>query len=236
MLAWIPPNSPPDAFPPTWQALDQPNGLLAAGGDLSSERLISAYRRGVFPWYSEGEPILWWAPDPRNILLPDELRVSRSLRKRLRRNDYQVSIDRAFGDVIRGCAAPRDDQDGTWIDAAMTAAYERLNRSGIAHSVECWDGDTLAGGLYGIALGGVFFGESMFSRRTDASKVALAFLCAQGFQLIDCQVANPHLNSLGAREVPRETFERWLTQALTAPPVVLRTSLQRGPEGWSEAQ
>ena len=224
MLAWIPPDAPPDLFPPAWQALAHPNGLLAAGGDLSPARLIAAYKLGIFPWYSDGEPILWWTPDPRNILLPAEMRVSRSLRKRIRRCDYAVTVDLAFAEVIRGCAAPRRADHGTWIDTEMTHAYERLHADGIAHSVECWDGEDLVGGLYGLALGGVFFGESMFSRKTDASKVALAHLCAQGFRLIDCQVPNPHLSSLGARSVPREQFEAHLARALDEPAVTLRAA------------
>lgn len=184
--------------------------------------MISAYRRGIFPWYNAGEPVLWWTPDPRNILLPEEFRCSRSLRKRLRRDDYQVRRNCAFAEVVAGCAAPRRDAGGTWIDQDMHAAYLRLHRVGVAHSVEAWQENTLVGGLYGLALGRVFFGESMFSRAPDASKVALAWLCQQGFELIDCQLPNPHLASLGARTVPRAEFEHLLMLGLAAPEVTWR--------------
>lgn len=220
MLPWIPASAPPDTFPPTRAALRHPNGLLAAGGDLSPDRLVCAYERGIFPWYNPGEPVLWWTPDPRNILLPDEFRRSRSLGKRLRRGDYQVRHNSAFAAVVAGCAAPRRDSGGTWIDKDMEAAYARLHRLGVAHSVEAWREEHLVGGLYGLALGGVFFGESMFSQATDASKVALAWLCQQGFELIDCQLPNPHLSSLGARTVSRDEFEHLLVMGLAAPPVV----------------
>lgn len=200
----------PHRFPDVRRALQHPNGLLAAGGDLSPERLLSAYRRGIFPWFSEGDPILWWSPDPRTVLSPEEIRVSRSLCKQLRRRLLEVSLDRAFGAVIRACAAPRGADGGTWIVAPMVRAYETLHRLGWAHSVEVWQGDRLVGGLYGVALGRVFFGESMFSRVDNASKVALVHLCerlqAWGFGLIDCQMRTDHLISLGAREIPRGHF------------------------------
>jgi leucyl/phenylalanyl-tRNA--protein transferase len=178
-LHWIRPDDPPDAFPDPQRALHEPDGLLAVGGDLSPERLLAAYRRGIFPWYEAGQPILWWSPDPRAVLLPDELKVSTSLRKALRSRDVEVTLDRAFADVISGCAAPRPRQRGTWLTPDMQRAYARLHELGYAHSVEVWEDGTLAGGLYGVALGRVFFGESMFSRLRDASKVALVHLVAE---------------------------------------------------------
>jgi leucyl/phenylalanyl-tRNA--protein transferase len=207
---WIAPEDPPDAFPPIERALRMPPGLLAAGGDLSQARLLAAYRRGIFPWYSAGQPILWWCPDPRAVLYPGELRVSRSLRKRVRHGDYRLRADTAFAAVVDGCAAPRPGGAGTWIDADMRDAYCALHAAGYAHSIEAWCGDELAGGLYGVALGGVFFGESMFSARTDASKVALLGLVRwmqrRGGTVIDCQLPNSHLESLGCRLVPRHVF------------------------------
>lgn len=204
------PESEDCVFPDVTQALREPNGLLAVGGRLSPHCLLRAYRRGIFPWYSEEQPILWWSPDPRMVLFPDELRISRSLRKILRRGIYRVSVDRAFPEVIAACAAPRRDEPGTWITAEMEAAYCRLHRQGWAHSVEVWAGDELVGGLYGVAIGRIFFGESMFHRRSDASKVALVTLVERlrqwGYGLIDCQVATAHLASLGAREIPRARF------------------------------
>lgn len=199
------------------QALSEPDGLLAAGGDLRQETLLKAYRQGVFPWYQDAQPLLWWSPDPRTVLMPGELRISRSLRKRLRQGCYQVSFDTDFGAVMRACAAPRDADGGTWITAEMINAYERLHQAGYAHSVECRSGGDLVGGLYGVALGGVFFGESMFARRSDASKVALAhlvaFLRSRDFHLIDCQVYSPHLESLGARRITRRSFMHLLAGA-----------------------
>ncbi|HHH35934.1 MAG TPA: leucyl/phenylalanyl-tRNA--protein transferase [Gammaproteobacteria bacterium] len=204
------PESEDCVFPDVTQALREPNGLLAVGGRLSPDCLLRAYRRGIFPWYSEEQPILWWSPDPRMVLFPDELRISRSLRKTLRRGIYRVSVDRAFPEVIAACAAPRRDEPGTWITAEMEAAYCHLHREGWAHSVEVWAGDALVGGLYGVAIGRVFFGESMFHRRRDASKVALVSLVERlrqwHFALIDCQVASDHLATLGAREIPRAHF------------------------------
>lgn len=204
-------------FPRPELALDEPNGLLAVGGDLTPRRLLTAYRNGIFPWYSEGEPILWWSPDPRAVLYPDELKISRSLRKTLRRGDYRITLDSAFEQVIAACAAPRSQQSGTWIVEEMQQAYRTLHRLGFAHSVECWHGEELVGGLYGVSLGKVFFGESMFSRRSDASKVAFAHLVRQltawGYPLIDSQVGNDHMFSLGVREIPRSDYlallDRW---------------------------
>lgn len=207
MVPWL--VGAPD-FPPVAQALAQPNGLLAAGGSLSPEWLLTAYRRGIFPWYCAGEPILWWSPDPRLVLKPSQMRISRSLRKTLTRHRYEVRFDTAFAQVVTACAEPRDASTGTWITPAMQAAYIRMHELGHAHSVESWAEDELAGGLYGVALGRVFFGESMFSRCPDASKVALAhlarFLESENFAVIDCQMTTAHLLSLGAREIPREDF------------------------------
>lgn len=211
------PGDPPDRFPPPEQALNDPDGLLAAGGDLSPERLLAAYRRGIFPWFEEGQPILWWSPDPRAVLLPGDLRVSRSLRRRLRSNRYTVSVDQCFGDVIGRCADTRRD-DGTWITGDMQKAYLHLHDLGFAHSVETWQQDELVGGLYGIALGGIFFGESMFSTEADASKVALVGLTAllerRQIALIDCQVASPHLLSMGSTLMPRREFLQRLRELL----------------------
>ncbi|MDD2700039.1 MAG: leucyl/phenylalanyl-tRNA--protein transferase [Sideroxydans sp.] len=197
-------------FPPVGQALNYPNGLLAAGGDLSPARLLDAYRHGIFPWFGAGDPILWWSPDPRMVLIPSEFKCSHSLRKTLRRGAYQLRTDSAFEQVMRACAAPRDGQDGTWIQEEMVQAYCELHRLGYAHSVETWMDDELVGGLYGVSIGKMFYGESMFSRRSDASKIALAHLCAQlqrwDFGMIDCQMNTAHLASLGAREIPRQTF------------------------------
>jgi len=213
-LPWLEAGDPPDAFPPVQQALQEPNGLLAAGGDLSPQRIVAAYSHGIFPWYSPGEPVLWWSPDPREVLFPEELRVSRSLGRTLRSGRYRVTRDTAFEAVLEGCAAPRERSPGTWITPAMRAAYLELHRLGIAHSVETWRGDELVGGLYGVRAGDVFCGESMFSRADDASKVALATLVAdapaQGIRLIDCQMPTAHLRSLGSRAIPREEFLQFL--------------------------
>jgi leucyl/phenylalanyl-tRNA--protein transferase len=209
VLKWLAPGEP---FPPAGSALKDPNGLLCAGGDLSPERLLEAYRRGIFPWYSGDEPILWWSPDPRLVLYCDELKVSRSLAKSARNKGYEVRIDTAFREVLAGCAGPRADGGGTWLGEDMRRAYARLHRAGHAHSFETWRGRELVGGLYGVALGRVFFGESMFSRATDASKVALVALVAElrrrATPLIDCQVKTPLLARLGAREIPRSAFLR----------------------------
>lgn len=198
------------SFPPLEKALDDPNGLLAIGGDLSPQRLIEAYRSGIFPWFNEDEPILWWSPDPRMVLFPEELKISRSLRKTLYKDHYQILTDTAFTQVMHACAAPRKGQSGTWIHPEMIAAYTTLHDMGLAHSVETWIDGELVGGLYGVALGKVFFGESMFSSSTDASKIAFVHLVKQlqyrEFGLIDCQVKTHHLASLGAREISRASF------------------------------
>ena len=208
MIPWLPEEP---VFPPLEKALAEPNGLLAAGGDLNPQRLLAAYRRGIFPWYSAGEPILWWSPDPRMVLLPDQLKISLSLAKTLRNASYEVRLDTAFDAVIGACAdKPRDGQPGTWISAEMQQAYRALYLLGYAHSVETWVAGKLAGGLYGVALGQVFYGESMFSHARNASKIALAHLCAhlkrRGFGIIDCQMETAHLASLGARPIPRRDF------------------------------
>lgn len=202
------------SFPPLEKALDDPNGLLAIGGDLSPQRLIEAYRSGIFPWFNEDEPIFWWSPDPRMVLFPGELKISRSLRKTLHKDCYQIRADTAFTQVMQACAAPRKGQSGTWIHPEMIAAYTALHGMGLAHSVETWIDGELVGGLYGVALGKVFFGESMFSRSTDASKIAFVHLVKQlqywEFGLIDCQVKTRHLASLGAREISRVSFSQQL--------------------------
>ena len=219
MLTWLQRDSLD--FPPLAKALRDPNGLLAAGGDLSPGRLIGAYRHGCFPWYQDGQPILWWSPDPRTVLFPDELHISRSLRKVLRHNPYRVSFDQAFSAVIQACAAPRTYADGTWITTPMQQAYLQLHERGIAHSVEVWREGELIGGLYGLAMGQLFFGESMFSRADNASKVGFVTLVEQlrawGFVLIDCQMPSQHLHSFGARSIPRERFADYLRQYLDQP-------------------
>jgi leucyl/phenylalanyl-tRNA--protein transferase len=215
VIPWL---SAADPFPPLASALTEPDGLLAAGGDLSAERLLAAYRRGIFPWYADGQPILWWSPDPRMVLFIDEFVVSRSLGRRVRERRFEIRVDTAFADVMRGCAAPRDGQGGTWITPAMIEAYGELHARGYAHSVEAWRDGELAGGLYGLALGRVFFGESMFARETDASKVALVSLVGllrgQGVSMIDCQQETAHLSSLGARPIPRAAFAGWLGELI----------------------
>ena len=219
----IPLLSMSDPFPPVDRALDEPNGLLAAGGGLGMPRLLDAYARGIFPWFSEGDPVLWWCPDPRMVLAPERIHVSKSLKRRLRRRDYEVSLDRAFPDVLRACAAPRRDDGGTWLVPAMMRAYTRLHDAGVAHSVEVWIDDELAGGLYGVALGRMFFGESMFTRRTDGSKIAIVALAAQlarwGFPLIDCQMRTAHLASLGATEISRRPFVQAVDRLVREPRV-----------------
>ena len=209
-LPWLLPGGPPDAFPPPETALLDPPGLLAAGGDLSPERLEAAYRRGIFPWYSEGEPILWWSPDPREVLFPGEFRRTRSLAKRERNGGFEVRFDSDFAAVITACAGPRVDGQGTWITDDMRAAYIELHRRGLAHSVETWREGRLVGGLYGVQLGAGFCGESMFSLEPDASKVSLSALVRRGLDrgiaFIDCQARTAHLRSLGSRPVPRTGF------------------------------
>jgi leucyl/phenylalanyl-tRNA--protein transferase len=212
----IPLLGPTDPFPAVDRALADPNGLLAAGGGLGVARLVDAYSKGIFPWFSEGDPVLWWSPDPRMVLETRAMHISRSLERRLRKRDYQVTLDQAFGEVLQECAAPRSDQPGTWLVPQMIRAYQRLHNVGLAHSVEVWIGSELAGGLYGVGIGRMFFGESMFSRQSDASKIALAYLNAQlarwRFPLIDCQMETAHLASLGARAIPRRQFVDAVTQ------------------------
>lgn len=212
----------PDTFPDPARALADPNGLLAFGGDLAPQRLVAAYAHGIFPWYSESEPLLWWSPDPRCMFATDGVHVSHSLAKFLRKCRWRVSMDRAFSDVMRACAAPRAGQDGTWITPDMLIAYSNLHALGHAHSLEVWDGEELVGGTYGVAVGRMFSAESMFSRRTNASKVALVALAtvlrARGFPWIDAQVPNPHLLRMGARNVPRARFLAELARLATLPP------------------
>lgn len=218
MIPWLQPGDP---FPPVERALADPNGLLAAGAELGTARLLRAYERGIFPWFSEGQPVLWWSPDPRMVLFPAEFRVPRSLKKRLAKRDYEVRADTAFEEVIGACAEPREGQEGTWITEDMIAAYTALHLGGHAHSVETWIGDELAGGLYGVALGRMFYGESMFTRRPDASKIALAHLVRhlrrRGFGMIDCQMKTAHLARFGAREIPRAEFTRRLGELVNYP-------------------
>ncbi len=210
MLHLLDPRDPQAPFPAVELAEREPNGLLAVGGDLSPPRLLNAYRHGIFPWFNPGDPILWWSPDPRTILIPDQVHISRSLAKTLRRGQFQVSLDRAFHHVINACAGPRRQGEGTWLVPMMIRAYQRLHRAGWAHSVEVWHQNALVGGLYGVALGRVFFGESMFSHHDNASKVALVYLCryleAQGYGLIDCQMATAHLRTMGAIQIHRADF------------------------------
>ena len=208
-IVWLEDND--YEFPPVAQALTEPDGLLAAGGLLSPEILLKAYRHGVFPWYSQGQPILWWSPDPRCVLFPEKLRISRSLKKTLNRNLFAIRQDTAFRDVMQNCAKPRKDTDRTWISRDMVEAYSYMHELGYAHSIECWQQDQLIGGLYGISLGDMFFGESMFSHVTDASKVALVHLCATVKpKLIDVQVYSKHMESLGAEMIPRSKFIEYL--------------------------
>jgi len=211
-------TDPAAPFPPTSAALQRPNGLLAWGGDLKPERLLSAYRLGIFPWYTQGEPILWWSPAPRCVIFPHAVHLSRRTRRRYRAGGYSLTADTAFAEVVNACAAPRKDGSGTWITAAMQQAFNSLHRLGYAHAIEVWRNGTLVGGVYGLALGKVFFGESMFSRETDGSKIALVALCRQlqawRFTLLDCQVPNPHLQSLGAVQISRQAFESHLKGAV----------------------
>jgi leucyl/phenylalanyl-tRNA--protein transferase len=214
-ITWLAPGDPPDRFPPLARALDEPAGLLAAGGDLSPARLREAYRRGIFPWYSPGEPVLWWSPDPREVLFPNEMHRSRSLLRTLRRGQLRVTLDQDFAGVVAACAAARGPDTGTWITPEMQEAYRALHGLGMAHSVEVWGGDALVGGVYGVRCGRVFCGESMFSRQDDASKVALSWLADQcpawGVALIDCQMPSAHLRTLGSRPLPRDEFVAFLS-------------------------
>ncbi|PCF93775.1 leucyl/phenylalanyl-tRNA--protein transferase [Vreelandella nigrificans] len=231
MLPWL--SSPHPLFPSTALALDSPNGLLAAGGELSPHWLVDAYRRGIFPWYSDDEPILWWSPTPRMILRPTQFKLRRSLAKRLRNGGFTVTLDQHFEQVITACAAPRQGEPGTWINADMRKAYQHLHALGIAHSIEVHHSGHLVGGLYGLAMGPVFFGESMFSNTPDASKIALAHLARamqlHGGKLIDCQMHTPHLASLGATTVARETFINYLEQWLPENVFSLTPSVYEAP-------
>jgi leucyl/phenylalanyl-tRNA--protein transferase len=226
VLKWLEPDDP---FPPVERALKEPNGLLAAGADLSVPRLLDAYRRGIFPWYSGKEPLLWWSPDPRMVLRTADLKVSRSLGKSVRNKGYEVRVDTSFGRVLKGCA---ERPEGTWLGRDMQRAYLALHEAGHAHCFETWHGDDLVGGLYGVAIGRMFYGESMFSRATDASKVALVGLVAHlngmGFPMIDCQMSTPLLASLGAREIPRRAFLRELPALVNYPAVPRKWSLESG--------
>lgn len=228
-MVWLGDQADPNWFPPLEQALREPPGLLAAGGDLSPARLLAAYERGVFPWYSAQQPILWWSPDPRMVLFPEEFICSRSLAKTIRNGPLRTKTDHAFGATIRGCAAPRRSGPDTWLNAEMINSYEQLHDLGFGHSVETYAADRLVGGLYGLQLGQVFFGESMFSLQRDASKVAFERLVrechARDIKLIDCQVASSHLASLGAREVSRSEFV-----------ALLRRYAKREPRGWWREQ
>ena len=212
---WLNPYDPTD-FPDVALALRDPDGLLAVGGDLSIKRLLAAYQRGVFPWYSGDQPILWWSPNPRSVLFPEKLHISRSLRKTLRKQPFKITLDTAFTDVIHACSQPRAGDPGSWITDEMQQAYIRLHQAGHAHSVECWLNDKLVGGLYGVAIGKVFFGESMFSHATDASKVAFVLLVRQlqrwQFELVDCQIQSAHLDKFGAELLPRSEFIALLNQ------------------------
>jgi len=218
MLPWLGPEL---AFPALETALEQPNGLLAVGGDLTVERLLAAYQQGIFPWFSAGEPILWWSPAPRMVLFPRQLKVSRSLEKTLRNTRYEIRIDCAFRAVMEACSAPRGGQAGTWIVPEMIDAYCALHRLGVAHSCETWVDDQLVGGLYGLSIGSMFYGESMFARARDASKLAFVHLMrhlgAAGVEMVDCQMYTPHLASLGAALIPRAEFLATLKQQLVKP-------------------
>ena len=226
MIPWLGPRDP---FPPVETAMRDPNGLLAAGGDLSPERLIDAYSRGVFPWFGDDDPLLWWSPDPRMVLFVDELHVSRSLRRVLKARRFTVTFDTAFREVMLACAAPREGQDSTWITPSMLHAYSQLSRLGYAHSVEAWAEGRLVGGLYGVAIGRMFFGESMFARQTDASKVAFVVLVRHlqrwGVPMIDCQMSTPHLASLGARDIPRAEFLEAMRHLVHQPPLGTRWAI-----------
>lgn len=225
-LHWLDPRNPRQPFPPAQLAMRDPNGLLAIGGDLSIARLVNAYAQGIFPWYNPDEPILWWCPDPRAVLVPAAFHVSRSLARRLRKQDFAVTLDRAFGAVLEACSGPRARGRGTWLGAEMKHAYQALHQRGHAHSIEVWRNGELAGGLYGVALGRAFYGESMFSGIDDGSKIAMHYLCRQlaawDFALMDCQVASPHLGTLGATDWPRERFLAVLREAVA----------QNGPPRW----
>jgi leucyl/phenylalanyl-tRNA--protein transferase len=220
-IAWLSDSDSPDTFPDVEHALSEPDGLLAAGGDLSSARLRAAYAQGIFPWYEEGQPILWWSPDPRCVLWPDDLHVSRRLRQQVRNSSAELRVNHAFRDVVEQCAGERRSQQGTWITEDMKCAYQALHEEGWAHSIEIWEEDMLTGGLYGLCIGRVFFGESMFSLRPNTSKMAMLGLATHmrsaGLELIDCQVVSPHLVTMGAKMMPRSEFSAFLNQACDPP-------------------
>ncbi|MCQ9379516.1 leucyl/phenylalanyl-tRNA--protein transferase [Methyloversatilis sp. XJ19-49] len=220
MIPWLDTGAP---FPPVERALREPDGLLAAGLELTPGRILDAYRQGIFPWFSDGQPVLWWSPDPRMVLVPSEIRITRSMHKVLRNRPYEVRCDSAFEAVMRACAAPRDGQAGTWISDEMIEAYTALHERGYAHSVETWIDGRLAGGLYGMAIGRMFYGESMFSTERDASKIALVHLAryleTRAFGLIDCQMNTGHLGSMGGREIPRREFCRVMAQCISDGPL-----------------
>ena len=222
MLPWLQTN---EDFPPVTMALSEPSGLLAAGGDLSAAWLIAAYSRGIFPWFNADQPILWWAPEPRMVLFPDELHVPKSLARVIRKRHYEIRVNTVFEQVMQGCSQPRTGQDGTWISPQMIAAYTELHRLGLAHSIETWINGELVGGLYGVALGRVFYGESMFARIADASKIAFVHLVRQlrrwQFRIIDCQMNTAHLARFGAREIPRADFMQSLAEGVYAPGIAL---------------
>jgi len=231
-IVWLSRDDPPEAFPKLDQAFTEPDGLLAAGGDLSPERLLYAYRHGIFPWYDEGQTILWWSPDPRCVLLPGGFHRARRLRRFLKSAGFQVTFNTAFDRVIAACAGPRDAQAGTWITSEMMRSYSALHRAGWAHSVEIWRGATLVGGLYGVSVGRAFFGESMFSRESNASKAAMLALCVElsdrQFEVLDCQVDSPHLASLGATLMPRAEFAGLLeTACVPGRPLTLPGTMTR---------
>jgi leucyl/phenylalanyl-tRNA--protein transferase len=217
MVPWLDPRLPPH-FPATHEALKEPNGLLAAGGRLDRHWLIEAYRHGIFPWFNENDPLMWWTPAPRTVLFPENLRINRSMRKALRKTPYKVTRNRRFVEVMQACAEPRKDQLGSWITPAMINAYSDLFQAGCAQSYECWDeDDVLIGGLYGVSIGEVFFGESMFSRADYASRCCLVSLAQSGlYRMIDCQMKTAHLLSMGAEEISRERFEGLLERLINA--------------------
>jgi leucyl/phenylalanyl-tRNA--protein transferase len=220
-VVWLTAADAPEIFPPVEDALREPDGLLAAGGDLSTTRILAAYRHGIFPWYDEGQPLLWWSPDPRCVIRPGDLHISRRLRRELRRSSCELRVNTAFADVIGACAGPRRHEQGTWITDDMRAAYERLHAEGWAHSVEVWQDDELVGGLYGLAIGRAFFGESMFSGQSNASKMALLFidrlLSSGELGVLDCQMQSGHLMSLGAVTIPRSEFVKQLDELCNPP-------------------
>ncbi|WP_369692031.1 leucyl/phenylalanyl-tRNA--protein transferase [Spiribacter salilacus] len=235
-VPWLAADDETTPLPHPATALTDPNGLLAIGATLSPRRLEAAYRAGIFPWFSEHEPILWWSPDPRAVLVPTQFKASRRFRQTLRKHDYSITLDTAFSAVMHACAAPRTGQPGTWITEEMQAAYDQLHTLGLAHSIEVWKNRQLIGGLYGVSLGGAFFGESMFSRQPNASKIAMAWLCGQlaawDFAFLDCQMPTPHLLSLGAKCLPRAQFLDWLAKSQRQPDHIGRWQLSITASGY----